>query len=1364
MTSTLDQSPSTPTKPLKNVEKSNMNGSTNHNDILNQNGNSKLNTKSQNDKVLAATNDLADLFLDDEEIEEPKPKTETNGHETNGHRNHTITNSEGECFENGTNGRKSVDVETSFAKSKKNSPNSLVDLYGCDEMSPPVEQNGTGLSNKTLPKSTNHFSNNNSINVNNDLANISSAPQNPKLSKANSISYTNDNNCISQSLYSSFSNSSQANSTNGLNINENLLSQIMTGSNSANQQTNYSNVNYLMRRERSLDRAPVTENFMDNFLLSPANNMRRSYVANSNQSSQNNSTSLYSNANTLNNGQGNKLQRQSNQQQAPHQHHHRSNSILNTNSITSANPLTNLNNSNFNRDYGNGVIMGNGLRSSARALSSTSFSTQNFQRDPSASSLKSLGTGTHGSSNNLNDITCNNTPINGSSSKLNFIKDLQIRLMDMQKECYYLRCELDSTQQKLTSSMQSIKQFWSPELKRERMQRKEESSKYSILLEQYKLLQGQYQTIFENYEHQSINYQQLQMQLDQQNGNSEPNLMTNKQLLREKSLLKKTINELEMRINTQKQSLNTKDETIKKLFHLVKSATSKIKNNDAYATTSDTAQHMNDIDSLTTQLEASNANNIAINEQHNLLRERLQEEERKSEQLKQVVQQLQQQKPTSYDNDSHVKHLESQIKSLQDELNLTKNSMQRSIHNLSNENCENSSGIQSSHVSPQHSSKQGSLSNNISTTSQFDLLKANEKFLKEKIETYKSDLSRKETELQQLKTKFETCESKEKDQMHYLNLLKESITTKDQQITMQQSEINDLRVRIRDKETFIEKKNQQLQTIQLEKHQRDSDIGELRDQMDIKERKINVLNRKIENLEDQLKDKEMQITTIRSKLSNSTVGSGTMYHANLMKTLDQKEKIIEKLTKDAIAYEKQCQSQNESRDGELNEQNEQLNTKIKELNEKIDVKNKEIENNQNEIYDLKDELEMLKTQLLRKDSHVNSLELSLTQKNEEIEMIEEKLDRLTKQQQQQLLVAANNANQQNNNSQIEIENLKKQINLLQKDVSVKETQIQNLTNELKSLKEIIDEFEEQKKTMKSRFEQQQTQFSQLEKLLETRTSEFEDKLKEQKIMNNHEIDVHEKNKTEALKEQQRLFQEELIEREKQMEELKKRLSENKIQTTTDSSDVNERIENLTREIGIIEKEKAAKEDQIKNLNERINQLEEALRESVSITAEREIVFDQQKKKNESIEEDNKNLNEEIKKMQKSLYEQQCEFNRYQEEFAKREDQLQKLEEEKVEEMNQFLVNKQEQLLSSISEKDAQIGSLEYDRTSETKGNKARIQQLNEEKDHLHQQLKDLNEKRMKLMQDHMTAKEAKHKIKLLTLNNHSAHDVDGITG
>ena len=88
----------------------------------------------------------------------------------------------------------------------------------------------------------------------------------------------------------------------------------------------------------------------------------------------------------------------------------------------------------------------------------------------------------------------------------------------------------------------------------------------------------------------------------------------------------------------------------------------------------------------------------------------------------------------------------------------------------------------------------------------------------------------------------------------------------------------------------------------------------------------------------------MQLTTIRSKLSTNSVGSGSMYHANILKTLEQKEKIIERMTKEAMALEKQTHTQ--PRDDSVNEQVETLNGTIKELTEKIDAKNKEIQENQ----------------------------------------------------------------------------------------------------------------------------------------------------------------------------------------------------------------------------------------------------------------------------------------------------------------------------------------------------------------------------------------------------------------------------------
>nr|CAI5831360.1 unnamed protein product [Callosobruchus analis] len=59
-----------------------------------------------------------------------------------------------------------------------------------------------------------------------------------------------------------------------------------------------------------------------------------------------------------------------------------------------------------------------------------------------------------------------------------FIGELQNQNSDLQRDLANLKKELELTNQKLGSSMHSIKTFWSPELKKERALRKEESAKY----------------------------------------------------------------------------------------------------------------------------------------------------------------------------------------------------------------------------------------------------------------------------------------------------------------------------------------------------------------------------------------------------------------------------------------------------------------------------------------------------------------------------------------------------------------------------------------------------------------------------------------------------------------------------------------------------------------------------------------------------------------------------------------------------------------------------------------------------------------------------------------------------------------------
>jgi len=74
-----------------------------------------------------------------------------------------------------------------------------------------------------------------------------------------------------------------------------------------------------------------------------------------------------------------------------------------------------------------------------------------------------------------------------------YMSELQHSNAELQRDLANLKKELEVTNQKLGSSMHSIKTFWSPELKKERALRKEESAKYSLINDQLKLLNSENQ-------------------------------------------------------------------------------------------------------------------------------------------------------------------------------------------------------------------------------------------------------------------------------------------------------------------------------------------------------------------------------------------------------------------------------------------------------------------------------------------------------------------------------------------------------------------------------------------------------------------------------------------------------------------------------------------------------------------------------------------------------------------------------------------------------------------------------------------------------------------------------------------------------
>lgn len=89
--------------------------------------------------------------------------------------------------------------------------------------------------------------------------------------------------------------------------------------------------------------------------------------------------------------------------------------------------------------------------------------------------------------------TASTVPHSLRQARDNTIMELQAQLKEVLRENELLRKEVEVKESKLSSSMSSIKTFWSPELKKERALRKDEASKIAVWKEQYRAIQDETQ-------------------------------------------------------------------------------------------------------------------------------------------------------------------------------------------------------------------------------------------------------------------------------------------------------------------------------------------------------------------------------------------------------------------------------------------------------------------------------------------------------------------------------------------------------------------------------------------------------------------------------------------------------------------------------------------------------------------------------------------------------------------------------------------------------------------------------------------------------------------------------------------------------
>uniref|UniRef100_A0A3Q3G5S0 ELKS/RAB6-interacting/CAST family member 1 n=1 Tax=Kryptolebias marmoratus TaxID=37003 RepID=A0A3Q3G5S0_KRYMA len=543
------------------------------------------------------------------------------------------------------------------------------------------------------------------------------------------------------------------------------------------------------------------------------------------------------------------------------------------------------------------------------------------------------------------------------------MSDLQTQLREVLRENELLRRELEAKESKLSSSMNSIKTFWSPELKKERALRKDEGTKIAVWKEQYKVVQ-------EETQHLQCTIQALQDELRIQRDLNQlfqgdysesgrlgsqpipPQEMTEENFLRlhseferqtkELFLLRKTVEEMELRIDTQKHTLTARDESIKKLLEMLQSkGLSSRATEEDHERTRRLADAEMTIHQLEGLLEQKDKEMLQLREELHRRYEAA-PESTKTKALQTVIEM----------KDAKISSMERGMRELEEEVMMLK-----------------SNGALSSEEREEE-------------IKQMEVYRSHSKFMKNKMEQAKQELSRKDSELLGLRTKLDTLNNQFSDSKQHVDVLKESLTAKEQRAAILQTEVDALRLRLEEKESLLSKKSQQISELTEEKSTQQGEITDLKDMLEVKERKVNVLQKKIENLQDQLRDKEKQLSGLKDRVkslqtdtSNTDTALGTLEEA-----LAEKERIIERL-----------KDQREREEREKTDEVESTKKELKELREKVSQLQAELADRETSVLDLKEKASSLASSTLKKENRLKSLEISLEQKKEECIKLDNKL-------------------------------------------------------------------------------------------------------------------------------------------------------------------------------------------------------------------------------------------------------------------------------------------------------------------------------------------------------------------------------------
>ncbi|UJR35126.1 hypothetical protein I4U23_027897 [Adineta vaga] len=475
-----------------------------------------------------------------------------------------------------------------------------------------------------------------------------------------------------------------------------------------------------------------------------------------------------------------------------------------------------------------------------------------------------------------------------------------------------------------------------------------------------------------------------------------------------------------------------------------------------------------------------------------------------------------------------------------------------------------------------------------------------------------------------------------------------------------------------------------------ELHLKDNECVTLKAKVDTYESKEKDLQHYISILKESILIKDQQVNMIQSEIND------------LRTRLKEKDAIIEK--KNSKIQSTRVDRQ--QRECDLQESKQQLDIRDR----KINVLNRKIDNLEEQLREKSTQIAMARAKLsaatttaasiniqqqtsVTNNTLVSSLEATIAEKERSIEKLREQKHTIDIEHQE------------------EIEQLQKTLNDTRLKLEQKEKDYYEGQNHIIELKEQIN-------NAKSLLQRRETHIQSLEQQVAH--------LKKVKTDSGDTAKLEYENRT--LQDRLSTYELESTEMKREIEWMQQELEQQKTSSLTSTNETNEHEQQYELEIN--------------KKQQRIEELEEAVRESLQITTEREYAMTQQKRKVENLDKQIKTLQNEIEHLRKDNNEQSQIITQLRTELTERKRQYEQRLEEQIRHLDDAFISQQEKLLLELSEKDSQIADLEMDRSSSGASNRAHtIEKLNSEKHQLHHQLKELTEIRTKIIQDHMASKQ-----------------------